>query len=587
MAIGDQQVRTREAAPPPAAAPRPPGEPAPLRGAAVPTGPSARADLPLAATLQRAVLQRIQDPERVDWSTATNIGASSAGALGGVVFMTVGSEMYAIKPGEGSAANPLFAEEVLSRIGGAQTTESRPVRAGAGPFDEILKKIRAARLAAQQGSPARARWDDLLPFYLRASFFLVQKSMKSNDLGGMGNDDFSATYKTQPMKILRDHEFLVSVGRTLVADLLLGNADRLEAINGGNFFVLGTHRVGAIDNETFMPSMRVTAHHFTTGRGQADLGQNAAQASLEENWVDYLIEGGSAVHKPAPVSRLPTIDDIDRWIRVSFLSVFSKYAHPVNEPVEHAQDMARMQAMNAAGFPIQPGAAPSHAELMNEYKAVRDAIVEGFAEGLAALEQHLTGSGGKKLRAKFRDLEEEHGREHTGMDFGAFEVRAAYLMARRSNQNHQAARAAALAVARGLVSDHATRVIASARQANILSAGDEVVLRAALSELPFDKQDELVHVRPGVRKQLSKIPLFGSKDKWESSFETLRGKLLKKFVDDIAQEDPMTTSVAASNAYRAAVAEAEAIHKVFLKHSPDETAFAGAVWGRYAIPKPA
>ena len=88
---------------------------------------------------------RTEHANSLDWTKATKVGVSSDGAMGGVVFATVDGVPYVLKPGEGSPANALFAEEVLQVVGGAQHTETAPAAEG-------LERLQVGRAAgARQG----------------------------------------------------------------------------------------------------------------------------------------------------------------------------------------------------------------------------------------------------------------------------------------------------------------------------------------------------------------------------------------------------------------------------------------------------
>ncbi len=552
-----------------------------------------------------SLIQRVPDPSTVNWGSAGNLVPSGSGALGGVVFMTVGNDHVAIKPGKGSAASALFAEDVLGTVGDTQTTESAAVRKADPAFAPILNRIRSeAASAATPGTPAARfaqRWGepDFIKHYVGADYFLVQKSMLSPDLGtaqkpAAQNQEFSDTYKTDPLKILQDVAFLESVGRTLVADILIGNADRLESINGGNFFVLGTSKVGAIDNESFFPSQKLLADYFASQRGSAfaeatdDNSQRRFPKGepMHRHWVEYLVGGGPGLETAAPVSNVREMyDRLDRWIQYSFMSVFTKMAHVTKEPAAYAVDQQRLATMNAAGLPVraQENVQAQDIAASAQWIAVRDAIRRGFADGMQRLHHNLTGTRGRQMRLRFLALQHQYG-ESENMDFGAFEVRAAYLTARHAGKSDKEAFELAARKAEVKVTDKVARVIAATVTYGYLTRQGASRLSVALSELTVPEQESLVHVRPGVRKTFAKLPLLGSGNKWDDNYERLRGRLLRRLLDALDAEDLTNKTVRTSAAFKQCLDDANWARGVLTKHGADGGARSVAVWTHFNVP---
>jgi hypothetical protein len=542
---------------------------------------------------------------KIKWSTASSVIPSSAGALGGVAFATVGNETHVVKPGEGTAANTIFAEEILSEIGGAQTTESVPVAANSREGVEILAMLRNWKESSERGEnmPQHAqRWAQNFPFFERAQFFMVQQSMLNRKLGSKQrpadeNAEFSDVYRNNPLLVLRDEKFLYNIGRALVADLLIGNADRLESINGGNFFVLGTSQVGAIDNEAFMPSMKAFKEDLERrGQGVQD---------IENLWVDYLLGGGAALNKQAPTSAPAAANmggfDIDRWTRTSFASYFYKRDTSHN-PQLTQEDEDRINLLVDAGYEDTTYAAIPNPQQQKQvfensanWQKVTSAVKAGYNDGLKALRKQLTGSGMEKWTKRMGELEATFGSDRQGLDPAAFQVRGRYMLAiAEGKASNEAIESTKMATREGLVEDKIGRVIAFGRNKNVLDDSDVGKLRVALSEMNKTQQNALVKVRPGTGKQLSKVSKVTTKGREkqtnaDEAYELLRAKLLKKFITDYDQErggnQAPSVDIVRTQAYRTAVDEAADIKSAFQKGF-GPTGYSAAVWLRYEIEPP-
>ncbi len=161
---------------------------------------------------------------------------------------------------------------------------------------------------------AASRWATNLPFFEGADFLMIQKPMSGAEFhdvkeGNAVGQDVTA--------LLRDRELLRQMGRTLVGDVLTGNADRFKEMQMHNAFLTAAHRVGAIDTEAILQSFQ--------GYGV----KVAKPQHTPRKWAEMLVlEGGVKImgeREGAPSSRLTVLDGtFTKWFYDFFVDYMTR-----------------------------------------------------------------------------------------------------------------------------------------------------------------------------------------------------------------------------------------------------------------------
>jgi hypothetical protein len=368
----------------------------------------------------------------VDWDTAENVEPSEGGAMGGVMRVTIGRTVHILKAID-SGAGTKFGEAVLKHIGGATTTESQlvPAKTGAeGPsIIAMLAKFKdeATNPYLKKHSDSvptwktkyKPRWDLNYPKFAGAKYLALQTNMVA--LGGVEMEEI--WHDPERAKSLINPTLLHNLGRAMAADTLIGNADRFENMNTGNAFVMAHQMIGAIDTSTILQNYDAFVNQVTTGQVapwmMSDINRDPAAA-----WVNFITQAGTELGHgllAAPSSRLPRmLATFDRWFKFSFRD-------PLYEKIT-----------GVIGVP------PEKERL---WLPVKRYIEEGFQEGMAKVDQLLTGQKYKDLKVGFKTQEAIYGPD-ANFDWRAFKARRTYILTLRSGKSVEEAQQNATALAK-------------------------------------------------------------------------------------------------------------------------------------------
>ena len=385
-----------------------------------------------------------------------------------------------------------------------------------------------------------------------------------------GNASAEAARDNDITALLDDRAFIHNVGRVLVADMLLGNADRFEQVNGGNFFYLGVGKVGAIDNEAFCPSLEEVEKFVKTDRGEG-VGRKATgevERDVKNTWVNVLTGAveSSGVHKEAPMgSPQYLMTSFEEWAK-------KRFAGWATSP--NVKPAAREKLLGIYGDPAD---AKSWASRSKGWGRVLADLSAGYEEGLKRLVANLNGPKGTSLLERAKELTNKHGADPVGLDYGALEVRATYIdvMAKTHDTGKAWDAARETAEKRGCT-DKVARVLDFAQNELKLDPTRVTKLKIMFSALPADTQESLVSIRPGAKKRLD---VFGSKN---DAWEILRGKLLLRFELDVEMKSERAkkqVDVMTCGAVEAALKRAADIKAAFKSGSKVERAKIEKMWG--------
>lgn len=202
--------------------------------------------------------------------------------------------------------------------------------------------------------------------------------------------------------VLNNQTKVVNLGRVLVADSVLGNADRIEGANWDNLFVVnktlrsGTKvdfPIGVIDNDSLMQ----TFPHI-----------NFYDAA---DYFTRLLEGGTELDTPAGQPAAPTSDfsnlfaDFNRWFRIWF----------VGQLIPSGMgDQPIVAAYNDPNYPNDAD--------QGLWPQVKAWLLQGISEGLA----NIRDLNLLEVQKMHSSLARMYGVD-ANFDFQAFEIRHAYL----------------------------------------------------------------------------------------------------------------------------------------------------------------
>lgn len=349
----------------------------------------------------------------LDWTQATSVSPSLEGGMGGIMRVTLGGEVHIVKP-ISDAAGTLISERFVQMIGGAESTDSVLIPKGSSEWHELIGVIRWHSV----GHPDQAKQDAFarnMRFYEQAPFLALQRNMVA--AGGTDMEQLAHSADPGDVRAILLPPVLRNMGRTLAADTLLGNADRFEAMNTGNAFIMPNMAIGAIDSATIWQSY--------TGFIKAFTHENTfAPANPITEWTDMLIQGGRMIadgkfDTPPSTDLSKVLTSFDRWFEGSFwIPLYKKLKGDMNLTATAPEDM----------------------KLHDDTK---QALREGLEDGLQKVDAFLADRNKMvQMKAYMRQLEQQYGQSDS-VDWQAFKTRRAYIMSARGGDDPKAARAQA------------------------------------------------------------------------------------------------------------------------------------------------
>jgi hypothetical protein len=399
--------------------------------------PRAHPPRPARATTTRVQRTRgIADPQEtttaISWSRPTRVTPSKAGAKGGVILVTVSDGTFALKAAGEEAAAIVFGERVLAAVGqgGIVTPDSVPVAVASDEGQRIIAMLEAADAVVD--AEDRASLAEKVDRLKHAKYVVVQKGLQAPEFGAEAKRDPGSVL---PAKLagggLRrgeqiDPDLLIrlyNIGRTLAADVFIGNADRLDQINPGNIFLESKGVVGAIDTEAILQAMR--SPDFSGPRDWA-MAVTGGSTSLVPEGTDQ--EG-------MPSSNAQRTLLFDRWFTNVFRGYFELLAHG-----EGASDFPNSEEQAAIARQLAA----------YDWEAVHDLMRKGLTEGLADIAARLADKRERReLRTGLKEAAATYG-ESPNLNWHALKVKGTYMSAAASGADLADAAAQAEAEARYL-----------------------------------------------------------------------------------------------------------------------------------------
>jgi len=385
---------------------------------------------------------------REQWKSRVKMVRPSGGGKQGVLFVftenspawSIPKAAFVVKPLEGSAAAVQFSEKVLGKVAGAKSLGSTGVARTSPLGMEIVATISRLLWEHKNGHakiPDAQRLEEVYPHYQGASTFLLQ-SLAS------GMTELGDAYREEGglVGVLNNAKLMKNLGRLYVADAVLGNGDRLDAMNTGNIAYDGSGSLFAIDSSTVLGSFEQIIKDCTMGgdtwQGYGGLtnpqagewakkmfGKNAMVASPSDKQVGTKVTRGSL----APAARMDLLFEPPK-VWESFKKDFTY----------HLSDENDARKKNPARGPQLPS--PS----ADDWAAGKQPFIDGVLSGLKRVDTMLGGLEWLKTKSKFKSLKKEHG-DDPNMDWTNFKLRRMIIREARNGTKATDAKDKAVAYA--------------------------------------------------------------------------------------------------------------------------------------------
>jgi hypothetical protein len=358
----------------------------------------------------------------VSWQTGIWHATPSKGGAVGVMFCWVTQPLYegvdyddprtahfVIKPSAGSAAPTKLAEDLMGRTLGAASLNTLPIPRTDSRFQAVLASLRRhheevrdffrqrpnhSSRSTQEMQALLDRWNQVWPHYEKAHTLMVQ------DLA-QGIKEFSDVYRDYShmglQRALFDDRLMINFGKLFVVDAVLGNGDRLSAMNTGNIaYCEVTRRIWAIDSQALLTDY------------QNSLNKGCHSAA---NWIEVLVQGGVAAAEQegavqAPTFAMADLYDVDSWWRRCFRPHFE-------DTLKRDQQKLPSEELWALA--------------LSNFK-------RGVDEGLAAVDRQLSGLNWMAVKSNFKSLEKRYG-SSANLDWTNFKIRRMYVRMALAEKN--------------------------------------------------------------------------------------------------------------------------------------------------------
>jgi hypothetical protein len=229
-----------------------------------------------------------------EWvSKVSRVEASGDGAVG-VLFVwandvqpvggdySIATASFVVKPLAGSAVSTRFAEAVLTKVASVDSPDSIELARGAKGYNGVLAVVDEAITKGWIDS-ARAR-----PFKSAGSFVL-QRMMRG--YREMAKDLKPGGGKDAIVRIITNLTLMKNMGKLGAADMIIGNGDRIEAMNMGNIMFNDDGTIAAIDSASILASFEQLIKVNDVREGT--LGMNPHdQEAVRQAYVERIALGG-------------------------------------------------------------------------------------------------------------------------------------------------------------------------------------------------------------------------------------------------------------------------------------------------------
>lgn len=411
----------------------------------------------------------------VQWMRSVRMIRPSDGGAQGVLFVftkevpnwSFAQADFIVKPVQGSAANTVFAEEILSKTVGAKKLDTHGIRRdsllGGAILDTVQQFLQMnpealdnaidtqptgpskpsnrpgkgvqrneteqatrmmSKVAKKPAYPYHQRLASVQKFYREAGSFLIQRL-------AVGMQELGDVYRTSGglSQVLQNFALMKNLGRLFAADAVLGNGDRIQQMNTGNIAFGGDGTVFAIDSTTIMASFNSLIYDSQKGTNLSAQGYaNPESGKLtKDGWAHgTMMNGGAAatrkqvddyqkalksaqigVSVPAPV--LPVAASMELIFNPP--AVWQLFRREMEYKLR--DENKRLADSGQPALPSPPA---------TDWENARQHFIDGVLDGLARVDNLLSGFSWLRIKSDFKSLEKKHGKD-LNMDYTNFKMR--------------------------------------------------------------------------------------------------------------------------------------------------------------------
>ncbi len=311
---------------------------------------------------------------------------------------------FVIKPADGSVATTKLAEHVMARTMGAISLHTFAIARTDPRFAHVLRALQNSKDRVAQAASAvqhrgrsvqRAiqelhdRWQQIWPHYQSAKALMVQEMAENmHELAKVYRD-----YSHQGLeRALANSPFMRNLGKLFVVDAVLGNGDRLARVNTGNIlFHQTTQQIFTVDSQAILTNFH---------RAQAEYGsslQDWVESIVKLTSQSYPITGDPTAHAPVSFGMRDLYDPLHWWR---------------NEFRPHLEETLRKDKVASPGD--------------NVWGFGYTNFRVGVDQGLAAVDNQLSGINWMLLKQHFKGLEKKYG-SSANLDWTNFKIRRMYV----------------------------------------------------------------------------------------------------------------------------------------------------------------
>lgn len=356
---------------------------------------------------------------------------------GGTDYSKYSTADFVLKPIYNSGANAKFAEFMLKTTGAAITVNSAPIERDSTRGRAIIEAIRHFVNMERVGTPARMKWDAMLPHLLNCSAFLIQETVKHfHDFG----KEYRANGPKQGLReILRDKSLMHSLGKLFAVDSIIGNGDRLCKTNTGNILYGKYGEIYAIDTTTVLTSFNEMVNDQT----KITWVLGTAPGDPEDFAKEIVNRGGMSI--PSHKQQKDYVDDAKAKGGFSDKHVPSQPGfsmRDVFEPGEwwdtefrcHLEKGLKAQTEENLSKRIAPPVPPRPMEWAN----AKAWFLEGVAEGIRIVDEKLSGANWILVKMQWKKYAFKYGGD-PNLDWTNFKMRRLYFKARKAGKSEEQA----------------------------------------------------------------------------------------------------------------------------------------------------
>lgn len=363
-----------------------------------------------------------------DWTRKVQMIRPSPGGAQGVLFVYLTKRRdyqpaladFVVKPVTESAANTTVAERLLRKVAGAKTLDSTPIAPGSSLGRAIIdsaagwptRNAKGLYASSEPPYPWTDRLNEFVGYLRNARSFLVQRAESFTELGDAYRENGGLA------RVLRDATLMKNLGRLYVADAVLGNGDRIDALNTGNIAFDADGNIVAIDSAALLTKFSALLRDAQAQMPQVDHmwskpgtpGYQPPNPGLppsnlnREGWAQGTIQGALSSPQQADYARLDQGHAPRTVATASMNLLFDPAAlwQHFRSQMENAVRSNHLKVRASGGTPPLP-TSPA------DWEAGRQPFTDGVLDGLKRVDTMLSGVSWLKTKFHFKSARAKHG----------------------------------------------------------------------------------------------------------------------------------------------------------------------------------